>query len=70
MSVHARLVVGTLCVANGAILVVVGLLAFLYVDGPAGKIVAGVVWFAAGVLWSVAHQLRRADTWDWPSGDE
>jgi len=67
--VQARLVVGTLCIANGAILVAVGALAFVYVDGTIGKVVAALLWFAAGVLWSVARRLRHADAWDWPTDE-
>jgi hypothetical protein len=67
VSVQARLVVGTLCVCNGVILIAVGLLSFAYVDGTAGKVVAGVCWLAAGFLFGMARKLRRADEWDWPS---
>jgi hypothetical protein len=70
MSVQARLVVGTLCVCNGVILVAVGLLAFVYVDGTSGKVAAALLWFAAGALWSIARRLHQADAWDWPSDED
>jgi hypothetical protein len=67
VSVQARLVVGTLCVCNGVILLAVGGLAFAYVDGAAGKVVAVCCWLCSLVLFGVSRRLRRDNEWDWPS---
>ena len=58
---------GTLCVFNGVLLAVVGLMSFVYVDGTSGKVLAAGFWFSAGVLFGLSRRLRRSTEWDWPA---
>ena len=63
MSVQMRIALGTLCVFNAAILVVVGAAAFVFVDGRAGALLAGVFWLGAGLLLGLARRLRKGTEW-------
>jgi hypothetical protein len=54
-------------VCNGLILIAIGALAFAYVDGSSGKVVAVVCWLCSLGLFGVSRRLRRDNEWDWPS---
>lgn len=58
---------GTLCVFNGVLVAIVGLLSFVYVDGTSGKVLAAGFWLCAGGLFGLARRLRRVDDWNWPA---
>ena len=63
MSVHTRIVLGTLCVFNALILIVLGFASLRFVDGVAGPIVAGCFWLAAGGLLGLSRRLRKGTEW-------
>ena len=47
MGVRTRIALGTLCMANMATFVALGVVALLYVDGAAGPIASATLWLAA-----------------------
>jgi hypothetical protein len=49
-SVASLLVVRLLLIANAGLVVTVGFLCFLFVDRPAGYILAGLAWAFGGLL--------------------
>ena len=61
MSVRARIVLGTLCTFNAAVLVALGVIAFRFVDGRAGKVGALLFGASATVLVVLARRLRSED---------
>jgi len=63
MSVRMRIALGTLCICNAAILVALGAGALLFVNGPAGPVLTGGFWFAAGGLAGISRRLRRGTEW-------
>jgi len=63
VSVQARLVLGTLSFFNACILVILGALAVLFVDGRAKLLVALAAWIAAIGLFRLARRLRRDVEW-------
>jgi hypothetical protein len=63
VSVRTRIVLGTLCTWNGALLLALGVIALMYVDGLAGKTGAVLFWIAAWALFALARRLRRATDW-------
>ncbi|HWW54321.1 MAG TPA: hypothetical protein VNY84_11160 [Acidimicrobiales bacterium] len=63
MSVRTRIALGTLCVFNAFILVGLGGIALLYVDGAAGPVSATACWLCAIGLSELAHRLRRSTDW-------
>jgi len=58
-----RIALGTLCVFNAAILVVLGAVACLFVDGRVGPALAGTFWFGTGLLLGLARHLRKGTEW-------
>lgn len=63
VSVRTRIVLGTLCTWNGAILLALGVMALFYVDGLPGRAGAALFWIAAWALFATARRLRRATDW-------
>ena len=61
MSVRTRIVLGTLWTFNALLLVAVGVIAFLFVDGRAGPIGAVLFWMSAAALLVLARRMRRTD---------
>jgi hypothetical protein len=64
VSVQTRLVLGALSVFNGGVLILLGVLAALYIDGSARILVALVAWVAAVGLFALARRLRRGAEWN------
>lgn len=64
MSVRTRLVLGTLCVFNAISLMALGFGSVFFVNGTAGPLVAGCLWFAAGALISTGRRLRKGTEWN------
>jgi len=58
-----RIALGTLCVFNAAILVVLGAAAVVFVDGRVGPLLAGLFWFCTGLLLGLARHLRKGTEW-------
>jgi hypothetical protein len=52
------MVLETLAVANGLLVIAVGLIALFFVDGSSGPVLAVGCWIAAGVLFAIAARLR------------
>ena len=63
MSVQMRIALGTLCVFNAAILVVLGAAAFIFVDGRVGVLLAGIFWAGTALLLGLARHLRKGTEW-------
>ena len=63
MSVQMRIALGTICVFNALILVVLGGAALFFVDGRAAPLIACAFWFGAGLLLGLARHLRRGTEW-------
>ena len=63
VSVRTRIVLGTLCTWNGAILLGLGVISLLYVNGLPGPIGAALFWIAAWTLFALARRLRKATDW-------
>jgi hypothetical protein len=63
VSVQMRIALGTLCVFNAAILVVVGAAAFVFVDGRVGALLAAIFWLGSGLLLGLARHLRKGTEW-------
>jgi hypothetical protein len=63
VSVRTRIVLGTLCTWNAALLIALGFIALRYVDGVAGPIGAALFWVSAWSLFALARRLRRATDW-------
>ena len=63
MSVQMRIALGTVCVFNAILCVVLGALALFFIDGGAAALLAGVFWFGAGMLFGLARHLRRGTEW-------
>ena len=63
MSLNTRIVLGTLSFFNAVILVILGVGSVVFVDGAAGKVLAGGLWFGAGMLFALARRLRRGTEW-------
>ena len=58
-----RIALGTLCVFNAAIFVVLGGAAFVFVDGRVGPLLAGILWLGTGLLLVLARHLRKGTEW-------
>jgi hypothetical protein len=63
VSVQMRIALGTLCVFNAAILVVLGAAAVVFVDGRVGPLLAGAFWAGSGLLFGLARHLRKGTEW-------
>jgi hypothetical protein len=63
MSLQSRIVLGTLSFFNALLLMTVGLGSAVFVNGVAGAIIAGCLWFLAGVLFALARRLRNGSGW-------
>lgn len=63
MSVRTRIVLGTLSFFNAWLLAALGFGSLAFVNGAAGAILAGLLWFCAGALFALARRLRRATEW-------
>jgi hypothetical protein len=64
VSVGTRIVLSTICVFNALILVVVGFLAWFFVDGSGAPIVAALSWLAALTLVMLSRILRRGPEYE------
>ena len=64
MSIHARIVLGTLSFFNAVVLIVLGAGSVSYVNGVAGPVLGGCLWFLAGVLMSLSRWLRKGTEWN------
>ena len=58
-----RIVLGTLCVFNALLCVVIGGAALFFVDGRAAPLLACAFWFGAGLLTGLARHLRKGTEW-------
>jgi hypothetical protein len=58
-----RIVLGTLCMFNALILVVLGFAAFFFVSGRAAPLLAAAFWVASGLLLGLARHLRKGTEW-------
>ena len=58
-----RIALGTICVFNATILVVLGAAARFFVNGGAAPSLAGGFWFTAGALFALARHLRKGTEW-------
>jgi hypothetical protein len=58
-----RIALGTLCMFNAMIVVVLGFAALFFVNGGAAPLLAGAFWLAAGFLVGVARHLRKGTEW-------
>ena len=63
MSVQMRIVLGTLCMFNALILVVLGFGALFFVNGDAAPLLGAAFWVAAGLLLGLARHLRKGTEW-------
>jgi len=63
VSTQTRLVLATLSVFNGVLLVAVGLVCIVFVDGVARLALAGALWAAAAALFVLARRLRDGVEW-------
>ena len=63
MTAQTRVVLGSLCVFNGIILVLVGVGAVVFVDGTVRLAVAGGIWLVAVGLFALARRLREDVEW-------
>lgn len=63
VSVRTRIALGTLCSFNAFTTAMLGILAFLYVDGVPGKAVAAGLWLGSIGLVRLARRLRRDVEW-------
>ena len=63
MSVQMRIALGTLCVFNAIILVVIGGVALFFVNGRAAPLLACAFWFGAGLLLGLSRHLRKGTEW-------
>ena len=63
VSVRTRIVLGTLCTCNGAILLALGVMSLLYVNGLPGPAGAAMFWIGAWTLFALARRLRKATDW-------
>jgi hypothetical protein len=63
VSVQMRIALGTLCIFNAVILVVLGGAAFLFVNGGAAPLLGAAFWLAPGMLLSLARHLRKGTEW-------
>jgi hypothetical protein len=64
VSVQTRLVLATLCVFNGATLLLLGLASAVFVDGRWRAVLTVLFWVLAVGLFVVARRLRRGVEWD------
>ena len=64
MSVQTRIVLGTLCVFNALILMILGVGAGFVVNGVAGPVVAGTFLCLAALLFGLARRLRKGTEWN------
>ena len=58
-----RIALGTLCIFNAMILVVLGFAALFFVDGRAAGVLGAGFWVAAGTLSALARRLRSGTEW-------
>jgi hypothetical protein len=63
VSVQMRIALGTLCVFNAVIIIVLGVAALFFVNGRAAPLLACAFWFAAGLLLGLARHLRKGTEW-------
>jgi hypothetical protein len=63
MSVQTRIVLGTLSIFNAVVLLTLGMLSVFCVNGPAGPVLAGSLWFFAGALFALSRWLRNGTEW-------
>jgi hypothetical protein len=63
VSAQARVVVSALCVFNGSLLVIVGVMSLVFVDGDVRFVVSAAVWLFAFSLFVLAHYLRKGVEW-------
>jgi len=69
LSATSSIVLRVLLLADGVLLVGVGIVAVIYVDHPAGLYLAGGMWLAAGVLFGLLpltdpyRRDRHRSTW-------
>jgi hypothetical protein len=63
VSVQMRIALGTLCIFNAMILVVLGGAALWFVNGSAAPFLASALWLAAGMLLGLARHLRKGTEW-------
>ena len=61
-----RIALGTLCVFNAVLCVVLGGAAFFFVNGRAASLLACLFWLAAGMLFGLARHLRKGTEWGSP----
>ena len=64
MSIQTRIVLGTLAFFNALMLIIVGAGSVAFVNGVAGPVLAGCLWFLAGLLLSLSRWLRRGTEWN------
>jgi cytochrome c biogenesis protein CcdA len=64
VSVQTRIVLGTLCVFNAFILIVLGVGAAFVVNGAAAPIIAASFLGLAGLLLAVSRRLRKGTEWN------
>jgi hypothetical protein len=63
MSVHTRIVLGTLSFFNALLLVILGFGSLRFVNGGAGPVLAGCFWFFGGALFGLSRWLRNGTEW-------
>ena len=63
MSLQMRIALGTICVFNAFLFVVLGALALFFVDGGAAALLACGFWLGSGMLFGLARHLRRGTEW-------
>ena len=64
MSVQTRIVLGTISFFNALILIVLGAGSAFFVNGAAGPVLAGCLWFLAGLLLAVSRRMRKGTGWN------
>jgi len=64
MSIHTRIVLGTLSFFNALILIALGAGSVFYVNRVAGPFLGGCLGFLAGVLMSLSRWLRKGTEWN------
>lgn len=55
---------GTLCFFNALILIALGMGSVIFVNGAPGPILAGCLWFFAGLLIGLSRRLRNGTEWN------
>ena len=63
MSVQTRLILATLCVFNGVLLLGLGVVAAVFVDGPMRVVAAAAFWIGSGSLFVLSRRLREGTEW-------